>query len=140
MELETHKIKLYLILILFIAVATSVVGFITLYTGLFFKEYDKGKAEEMLKVIEATDKTLYEKIAVEEDPDYTQEFRNLYTKKGKPSLVFFGILLILTSIGSIVPAALTFHEVSKDESGGEIKQEAKGDKKEKEPAKDTGRF
>jgi hypothetical protein len=101
--MENKKIKLFLMIFLIITVFQSVTGFVTLYAGIYAKEFDKKKADEMLVIIKQNDKNYYDKIFDPEDNTYLQDFKNNYTKKGNSTAVVAGIILIVFSIFYSVP-------------------------------------
>jgi hypothetical protein len=101
--MEDKKMKLFLMIFIVITVFQSVTGFVTLYSGIYAKEFDKKKADEMLIIIKQTDKNYYDKIFDPEDKSYLQDFKNNYSKKGNSTAVVAGIILIVFSIFYSVP-------------------------------------
>jgi hypothetical protein len=102
---------------------------VTFYTGIFFKEYDKEKAESMLEILKTSDETLFRKITEEKNPDYMKEYRSIYTKKGNPVLIVYGAVLIILSVGCLAPAAIAFHTLAnKDQDDIETQEKEKNSK------------
>ena len=104
--MEDKKIKLFLIILIVITAFQSVTGFVTLYAGIYVKDFDKTKADEILTVIKNTDKNYYDKIFDPEDRSYLEDFKKNYTKKGNKTAVATGIIIIMFSLFYSVPLIL----------------------------------
>src|SRR3989339_1271906 len=96
--MEDKRIKMFLMILAIITVFQSVSGFVTLFTGLYAKEFDKKKADEMLTIIKQTDKNYYDKIFSPDDKTYMEDFKRNYTKNGNQTALFMGFTMIFFSI------------------------------------------
>ena len=132
-EFPMKKMKILVIFCLGIVLMESILGFATLYTGIVYREFDKETAEEMLEIIKNTDTNYYEKLTNPEDTEYLKEFEKAHTEFRNKSIIVYGIIIIVFSIGCLIPMSLVLNSML---SVGNEK--SKEEKSEKEPGEKKG--
>lgn len=125
--MEDKKIKMFLMILIAITALQSVTGFITLYAGIYAKDFNKIKADEMLNIIKQTDKNYYYKIFDPEDKSYMDDFKKNYTKKGNKTAVVTGIIIIIFSVFYTVPIVILFMKKKEGNGLEEIIDDSKKD-------------
>ncbi|MFC1489796.1 hypothetical protein ACFL6K_01165 [Candidatus Latescibacterota bacterium] len=108
---KLKKIKILSILCLFLILFESVIGVGMLYTGFIYRQFDKKNAQEMLDIIQYTDKNYYDKLMDNTDPSYMQEFQQIHTLKGNTVLKASGLIVIIISALCMMPMLLMINVV-----------------------------
>lgn len=130
MEIPVKKIKILLIVCLFIVLLQSVIGCAMLYTGIIYREFDRKNAEEMLEIIKYTDRNYYDKLMDKTDPSYLKEFQKIHTQSGNTVLKVSGVIVILISILCMIPVLMMINIVfiGKKRKPEEVSEEKPGEK------------
>ena len=125
METIIKKIRLYALIGLAVVILESFAGFSSLYTGVFYREYDEAAAKESLTVIQEVDPNYYALLNDPEQPEFMNEFMRLHTKRGNISLISFGAILIIASILSLIPVLMILSSTA-------LQQKSEEEEKQKE--------
>ena len=127
MDKKLKQIKILSIVCLFLILFESVIGVGMLYTGIIYRQFDKKNAQEMLDIIQYTDKNYYDKLMDKSDPSYLKDFQQIHTLKGNMVLKVSGVIVILISMVCMTPVLIMINVVFNKE-----KKEKKETEKEKE--------
>ncbi|MFC1551769.1 hypothetical protein ACFL6P_04305 [Candidatus Latescibacterota bacterium] len=132
MEKKLKQIKILSILCLFLILFESVIGCGMLYTGFIYRQFDKKNAQEMLDIIQYTDKNYYDKLMDNTDPSYMIEFQKIHTMEGNTVLKVSGVIVILVSMICMMPVLMMINVVFNKEKKPEEKEKEKRPKEEEE--------
>jgi hypothetical protein len=115
----------------------SVIGCGMLYTGFIYRQFDKKNAQEMLDIIQYTDKNYYDKLMDNTDPSYMVEFQKIHTMEGNAVLKVSGVIVIIISLLSMLPVIMMINVVFNKEKkpSDKDKDKEKGKEKPKEEEK-----
>lgn len=81
----------------------GLVGSVSVSTGILYREYDQASAYEMMDIIREEDQNYYQLLNDPADPTYLDEFIRIHTRQGNPTVIAYGLFMIVMALLSAPP-------------------------------------
>lgn len=126
MEPDVKKIRILVFVVIGILFLEILFGVGTLFSGLMYNRFDKNIARLQLEVLKEKNSQYYERVTGDTDSLAKVEFYEKFIRKGNPTLVSSGFMLLAFALITMIPVVLVFLLIREGKKPAEEEKKEKG--------------